>query len=121
MPKPAARRHAGFDRDLVLVACYQRRQPRGCHALCCHTPLPAAMPARRHVLAPAIIESPDAALLCKRPHHAGAQTLLDKLRLLNHLLFGPGPPPRHRQFAAIPPPDGFGLEIKVSSKSFSRA
>lgn len=53
--------------------------------------------------------------------HAGAQTLLDKLRLLNHLLFGPGPPPRHRQFAAIPPPDGFGLEIKVSSKSFSRA
>lgn len=45
---------------------------------------------------------------------AGAQTRLDKLRLLNHLLFGPGPPPRHRQFAAIPPPDGFGLEISVS-------
>lgn len=51
-------------------------------------------------------------LLCPTPH-AGATSRLDKLRLLNHLLFGPGPPPRHRQFAAIPPPDGYGLQIVV--------
>ncbi|PRW50954.1 F-box only 21-like [Chlorella sorokiniana] len=49
--------------------------------------------------------------LRRRIDAAGATTRLDKLRLLNHLLFGPGPPPRHRQFAAIPPPDGYGLEI----------
>ncbi|KAI3427151.1 hypothetical protein D9Q98_007088 [Chlorella vulgaris] len=49
--------------------------------------------------------------LQRRMAAAGVRGGLPALQLLNQLLFGAGPPPRHPRFASIPPPDGFGLEI----------
>jgi hypothetical protein len=51
--------------------------------------------------------------LQRRMAAAGVRGGLPALQLLNQLLFGAGPPPRHPRFASIPPPDGFGLEITV--------
>jgi len=39
---------------------------------------------------------------------------LPALHLLNTLLFGETAPPRHPLFASIPPPAGYGLELKVT-------
>lgn len=48
-------------------------------------------------------------------HQAGVQAGgLPALRILTHLLFGEGPPPQHPRFSAIPPPEGYGLELRVS-------
>lgn len=44
---------------------------------------------------------------------AGVEGGLPALRLLGQLLFGEGPPPSDSGFASIPPPDGYGLELKV--------
>lgn len=51
--------------------------------------------------------------LRRRMAAAGVQGGLPALQLLNTLLFGRGPSPRHPRFSSIPPPDPHGLEIVV--------
>lgn len=101
---------------LGMSSCQAKLVKSGCFCAIdgCHQPCLQSETSGTHPMFNAAFESAHlrvSAVPCTP--HAGATSRLDKLRLLNHLLFGPGPPPRHRQFAAIPPPDGYGLQIVV--------